>query len=131
MFQIFIIFSQVRDNDFESALETFGIDALLFRSMQLCPESMSPVFKDFRVSWRWLEIDRIRRKTPGLTMRTAQGLYLLCKLLNPPVDLPQEKGLADRLLNGPRCSPWTAVLALRELGAFTDASVSVADDHDW
>lgn len=117
------------DNDFESALETFGIDALIFRSIQLCPTVMQPILKDFRTSWRWLEIDRLRRST-GLTMRNASGVHILCRLLDPPVHLPPDKDTAERVIRGPKCSPWSAVLALRELGAFTESFSSEAPDGD-
>jgi hypothetical protein len=76
--------------------------------------------KDFRESWQWLELDRVRTHTPGLDMRSARVLYILCCLLDPPADLPQDKAGADDVLSGHLCSPWTSVLALREIGAFTD-----------
>lgn len=111
---------QILDKDFESALEVFGINALLYRSVHLAPVCMLSQLKDFRESWQWLELDRIRTHTPGLDMRSARVLYILCCLLDPPDELPNSKDGADALLMGPCCSPWTSVLALRSLGAFSD-----------
>jgi hypothetical protein len=81
---------------------------------------MRSQLRDFRESWQWLELDRVRTHTPGLDMRSARVLYILCVLLDPPADLPQDKPGVDGVLGGPCCSPWTAVLALRELSAFSD-----------
>ncbi len=88
--------------------------------MRLCNRVMLPLLKSFRRSWHLLEIDRVRKKTPGLTMRSASVLVGLCRLLDPPMELPQEKGAAEQVLRGARCSVWNSVLAMRELGAFTD-----------
>ena len=88
--------------------------------IQLSSDEMRPLLKDFRRSWQFLEIDRIRAKTPGLTMLSAHTLYTLCNLLDPPDELPREKAAAAQVLAGPVCSPWTAVIALRSLGAFRD-----------
>lgn len=107
-------------NDFEGALEMFGINALLGRAIQLCPEEMLGVLKDFRRSWQMLEVDRVRAKTPGLTMMSAHALYTLCNLLDPPEILPTDKQELTTVLGGDVCSAWTAVLALRHVGAFRD-----------
>ena len=79
------------------------------------------MLKDFRRSWQYLEIDRVRAKTPGLSMLSAHTIYTLCNLLDPPDELPSEKAAAEEVLAGAVCSPWTAVIALRSLGAFRDA----------
>lgn len=113
---------QIRENDFESALETYGVDALLFRVMRLCHQSIRYFLVSFRNSWRAHEIDRVRRKNQerGLTLRSAAILVGLCRLLDPPIVLPADKSVLDITLRGLKCCPWTSVLALRELGAFTD-----------
>ena len=112
--------AQIKENDFESALQTFGVQALLYRVMRVCNRIMLPLLTNFRRSWQLLEIDRVRRKNPGLTMGSASALVGFCRLLDPPEEFPNEKGVAEVLLRGPRCSVWNSVLALRELGAFTD-----------
>lgn len=81
---------------------------------------MVPVLRDFRSSWQGLEVDRIRTKDKGLTMASAKILYTLCCLLDPPELLPDDKAAAAALLRGQLCSPWTSVLGLDALGAFTD-----------
>lgn len=106
--------------DFETALSTVGVNALTSRVIQLCSVEMRPVLKDFRRSWQMLEIDRIRTKTPGLKMLSAHSLYTLCNLLDPPETLPDDPKAATDVLAGPLCSPWTAVISLSYLGAFTD-----------
>jgi hypothetical protein len=111
---------QIRPQDFESALETFGIRALLERVIRISHNEMQPMLKSFRRSWSLLEIDRVRIKSPGLTMRSASVLVALCHALYPPNEYPQDKLSMDALTHGPRCSVWASVLALRELGAFTD-----------
>jgi hypothetical protein len=90
--------------------------------MRLCHPSIRYLLVSFRNSWRTLQIDRVRRKNQeqGLTMRSAGILVSLCGLLSPPFELPREKMQLDVVLRGLRCSPWTSVLALRQLGAFTD-----------
>ncbi len=106
--------------DFESALRVFGASALLFRSIQLCPRELQLQLKDFREQRQWREIDNARRTTPGLDMRTAFGLYVLCSLLDPPDVLPVgDKAQSEAILfDSDYCSPWTAVLALSGIGAF-------------
>ena len=99
---------------------------MLYRVMRLCNHAMLPLLKSFRRQWQMQEIDRVRLKNPGLTMRSASVIVTLCRLLDPPVDLPQEKGLVDLLLRGRRCSVWASVLALSELGAFTDGDREAA-----
>ena len=81
---------------------------------------MRPLLKDFRESWQWLELDRIRTHTPALDMRSARILYILCCLLDPPDYIPKDKLEVEVILQGPCCSPWTSVLALQLVKAFTD-----------
>lgn len=111
--------TSVHEDDFDSSLSVFGIHAMLARVYRLCSEDLRPMLASFRRAWALLEIDRVRSKTPGLTMRSASVLVALCRLLDPPTDLPRDKAGANAVLYGPRCSAWTAVLALRELGGFT------------
>ncbi len=106
--------------DFESALGTVGVNVLTARLLQMCSVEMRPILKDFRRSWQMLEIDRIRTKTPGLKMLSAHTLYTLCNLLDPPELLPEDPKAASEVLAGPLCSPWSAVISLSYLGAFTD-----------
>lgn len=109
----------VREDNFESGLETVGMRAMLARVMRLCHPELLPMLKSFRRSWLQLETDRVRSKTPGLTMYSAGIVVRLCELLSPPVELPKDKEVLSAVLRGRRCSPWTSVLALREMGAFT------------
>lgn len=117
--------TQVREDDFESALEVVGIRAMLGRVMRVCHPELLPMLKSFKRSWLQLETDRVRRKTPGLTMYSAGVIVRLCELLSPPVELPRDKGELAAVLRGRRCSPWTSVLALREMGAFTNGDGGV------
>ena len=110
----------VKEDDFDSALSTFGIHAMLARVMRLCNVEMLPLLTSLRRAWTTLEIDRVRMNIDGLTMSSASVLLALCRLLSPPMDLPQDKAGANAVMRGPRCSVWNAVLAQRELGAFTN-----------
>lgn len=98
-----------------------GIDALLYRVMRLCDEEMRPVLKDFQTSLNMVEVDRVRRKNGWVSLRFANLVMAMCRLLSPPVSMPQHKADLDALLRAPRCSCWTSVLPLRSLGAFKDA----------
>lgn len=113
--------SQIRENDFDSAMETVGIDALLYRVMRLCDEEMRPVLRDFKTSVNLAEIDRVRRKKGWTSLRFANTVMALCRLLSPPDVMPFQKSDLDALVRASKCSCWTSVLALRELGAFKDA----------
>lgn len=117
---IFLMMRQGNEHDFEAALETFGVTALMSRSIQLSPEVMRPMLKDFCRNWQRLEIDRIRTKGDGLSMTSAYTLYTMCNLLDPPDEIPDDKAVAAGVLAGPVCSPWVAALSLAYLGAFTD-----------
>jgi len=114
----------VREDDFDSALSTYGVHAMLWRVMRLCNVELKPLLRSLSRAWTTLETDRVRIKNEGLTMRSASVILTLCRLLSPPVDLPQDKVAANAVMRGPRCSVWNAVLAQRELGAFTNK------DHD-
>ena len=109
----------VREDNFESALEVVGMRAMLARVMRICHAELLPMLKSFRRSWLQLEIDRVRSKNDGLTMYSAAVIVRLCELLEPPTELPKDRGVLAAVLRGRRCSPWTSVLALREMGAFT------------
>ena len=111
---------QIKENDFDTALELFGIDALLHRVSRLCVDEMKPVLRDFRVSWNMIEVDRMRRKNGWSSLRQAKLVMTLCRLLEPPTSIPEQKGGLEELMRAPQCSPWTSVLAMRDLGAFTD-----------
>ncbi len=117
---------QVVANDFDSALQVFGITALLSRIIQLstgsgCPKDFLDQLLSFRSSWQWIEIRRIRAKNPDLDMRSAYNLYVLCSLLSSPNELPTGKAGVEAVLSGPSCSPWAAVISREAMGAFTDA----------
>jgi hypothetical protein len=117
---------QVRSTDFQSALEAFGVTALLSRIIQLstgsgCPKDFLKLLLSFRSAWQWMEIKRIKTRHPDLDMRTAHHMYVLCSLLHPPQQgLPVGKVRIAEVLSGPFCSPWTAVIAREGLGAFSD-----------
>jgi hypothetical protein len=112
--------TEVREDDFSSGVSAFGIRAMLGRAMQLCHAELRPLLVSFRRAWEEIQIDRVRAKNDGLTMRSASVLVILCRLLNPPRDPPTDKAEFDAIIRGSRCSEWTSVLALRELGAFTN-----------
>ncbi len=116
---------QVLDNDFQSALNSFGAAALLFRTTQLCrdcPQEFRNHLEDFRRNWQWLELERIRRSGQNITMRSAYMHYVLCCMLFPPDTLPHDSGkpgsALEDLTQADLCSPWTSVLALESVGAF-------------
>lgn len=113
--------SRVHEDDFDSSLAVFGIHALLGRVHRLCSEELKAMLVSFRRAWSMLEIDRVRLKNPGLSMRSASVVVALCRLLDPPVELPHDKVAADAILYAAKCSAWNSVLALRELGAFTSS----------
>jgi hypothetical protein len=113
------------DNDFQSALNSFGAAALLSRSIQLCrdcPQEFRTQLQDFKQSWQWLELERIRRGGQNFTMRAAYTHYVLCCMLFPPDTLPYDSGkqrnALESLAQAELCSPWTAVLPLESVGAF-------------
>jgi hypothetical protein len=109
----------IKEDDFDSALTAVGVHAMLARVMRLCNVEMLPLLSSFRRAWATLEIDRVRLGNgDGLTMRSASVLVTLCRLLDPPMDLPQDKLAANAIMRGARCSVWNAVLAQHELGAF-------------
>ncbi len=110
-------------HDFESSLRSFGASALLFRIVQLCkdcPVEFRAQLNDFRQSWQWIEIDRIRQNTNNkLTLRSAHTVYLMCSLLDPPEIMPGDKGdIVETMWQSEFCSPWTSVLPLDNAGAF-------------
>lgn len=116
---------QVLDNDFETAINSFGAAALLFRTIQLCrdcPQTFRDQLDDFRRNWQWLELERIRRSGQNMTMRSAYMHYVLCCMLFPPDTMPFDSGKAgsrlESLTQAELCSPWTSVLALESVGAF-------------
>ncbi len=110
------------DSDFNSAINSFGASALLFRTIQLCrdcPQSFRGQLNDFRKNWQWIELERIRKGGKHLTLRAAYTIYIFCCLLDPPDELPFDKGgVIEGLAGGDLCSPWTAVLPLDAVGAF-------------
>lgn len=74
----------VRLDDFDSALQQFGINALFFRTMQLCggyPKYLRNQLADFRTTMQWQEIDNVRRGAGGMDKRAAHATYTLCTLL--------------------------------------------------
>lgn len=118
-------------NDFQSALRMFGINALLFRLIDLCagyPASFRSQLLDFRACWQWREIERVRIANPGLDAQAAYRLYYLCTLLDPPDHIPQEKGLADAIFDVQvYTSPWNSVLSLDNIGAFSERPGETVD----
>lgn len=120
--------AQATRNDFQSAVGKFGINALLFRLIDLC-EGYPPEFlgqlKDFRASWQWREIERVRLANPGLDVRAAFRLYYLCSLLFPP-DESLLKEFQDAVFETREyCSPWNSVMSLDAIGAFRYQAVDV------
>lgn len=112
--------------DFDSFAVNVGIDALLFRIVDLSRNFESSVRRrllSFRDAWRRAEIQNVARNT-GVVVASPSAAavpYALCKLLSPPSleDWADMTALeAQETLAGPRCSPWASVLALEQLGAF-------------
>ena len=98
--------------------------------MDLCkgyPREFLSQLKDFRSSWQWREVERVRVANPGCDARAAFRLYLLCSLLFPPNDdSPLLKELEDVMFeNREYCSPWTSVMSLSAIGAFRYQTVDL------
>lgn len=88
--------------------------------------------KDFRSSWQWREIERVRLAHPGFEAMGAFRLYLLCTLLFPPDDADDPtmtlKEITDHVFiaeNREYCSPWAAVMSLKAIGAFRYQAIDV------
>lgn len=114
------------DPDFDSFAAQVGIDAMMFRVLDLSRDFDGSIRKkllSFRAAWRRAEIQNIARLSgrPGAATDAAGVVYRLCKLRDPPsledwaAMSPVEARLA---LQGRQCSPWAAVLALSRIGAF-------------
>ena len=72
-----------REDDFDSALGQFGVNALLFRTLQLCagyPNELRSQLRDFRTSLQWREIDSVRERAGKIERRAAHTIYVLCTL---------------------------------------------------
>ena len=122
--------AQATRNDFQSAVGKFGINALLFRLIDLCqgyPAAFLSQLKDFRSSWLWREIERVRLAHPGYEIKSAFRLYYLCSLLNPPNDDGTFlKEVEDQVFAiREYCSPWTSVMSLEAIGAFRYQAIDV------
>jgi hypothetical protein len=113
---------QVLEDDFQSALDCFGADALLFRTIDLCkdcPIAFRRQLEDFRRNWQWLEMQNIRRSNKEFTMRSAYTHYMLCRMLVSPDSLTSDVSKSlESLRRGDLCSPWTSVIPLDSMGAF-------------
>ena len=120
---------QATRNDFQSAVGKFGINALLFRLIDLCegyPVAFLRQLKDFRASWQWREIERVRLGHPGLETKAAFRLYFMCSLLFAPDDAdPFKDDDAAFMAQDEFCSPWNAVMSLNAIGAFRYQAIDV------
>ena len=117
---------RVAHNDFDSAMEQFGINALSFRFIQLCKDYPGPIkrmLKDFRNSWQQREVYNIKKMWPVIDIKTAYTLYSLAMLLDPPMQLPDSGRTRQLILNGPKCSPWTSVIPLKHQKAFSHTDI--------
>lgn len=112
--------------DFDSFASQVGIDAMMGRVIALSrdfDDSIRRQLRSFRSAWRRAEVQNIARaagKGEG-ALAAAGAVYRLCKLLEPPkLDEWAEMTAVDArvTLLGAQCSPWAAVLALNQLGAF-------------
>ena len=112
--------------DFDSFAAQVGIDAMMFRVIDLSRDFDNEVRKkliSFRSAWRRAEVQNIARLSGsrGTSLGAAAVVYRLCKLLNQPRldEWAAMSAVEARLtLLGQQCSPWAAVLALHETGAF-------------
>jgi len=123
---------QATRNDFQSAVGKFGISALLFRLIDLCegyPADFLRQLKDFRASWQWREIERVRLGHPGLEAKAAYRLYFMCSLLFPPADNadPFKDDDTTFMVQDEFCSPWNAVMSLQAIGAFRYQAIDVPE----
>ncbi len=109
-------------NDFQSGLNQFGVNALLFRITQLCltyPSEFKSLLIDFRLNMQRLEVERIRTSNRGLQGRAAYNLYYMCTIQNPPMELPASEEEQDEVFAMQDfCSHWASVVALDRNGAF-------------
>jgi hypothetical protein len=119
---------QATRNDFQSAVGKFGINALLFRLIDLCegyPDEFLRQLKDFRASWQWREIERVRLAHPGIQIKAAFRLYYLCSLLFPPEEDGDPFKDEAVFAQDQFCSPWNAVMSLDAIGAFRYQAIDV------
>lgn len=116
-------------NDFQSALDRFGINAMLCRLMDLCkgyPPAFMRQLEDFRTSWQWREIERIRLGHPGYTAKAAYRLYFLCNMLDAPYgDDGGDLDIVEIADKTSFCSPWASVMPLDAVGAFRYQAIDV------
>jgi hypothetical protein len=123
------LFLQVTRNDFQSALDRFGINAMLCRLMDLCegyPAAFMRQLEDFRTSWQWREIERIRLGHPGYTAKAAYRLYFLCNMLDAPYDDDGgDLDIFEIVDKTSFCSPWVSVMPLDAVGAFRYQAIDV------
>lgn len=116
--------------DFDSFAMNVGIDVMLSRVIALSRDFDKDIkgkLSSFLEAWRRAEIQNVARASgrgEG-ALEAAKVLYTLCKLLHPPT-LEEWTRMtrmeARETLMGPKCSPWAAVLALDEIGAFDSTS---------
>lgn len=69
---------------FDSVLKTFGVNAMMARTMTLCrnyPDKIVRMFRDFITTEQWDEIDNVMKKNPGMSKRNAFISYTMCTLL--------------------------------------------------
>ena len=116
--------------DFDSFAQQVGIDTMMARVIALSrdfDDSIRRQLLAFRAAWRRAEVQNVARaagKGEG-ALGAAGAMYRLCKLLQPPsLDEWERMTMVDARLAllGPQCSPWAAVLALNQLGAFDAGS---------
>ena len=109
--------------NFDDALRNVGVVALTAHVLELCdgyPDDVREQLRDFRHHWRLREVGNIAFNNPGVDPRTAGIWHDLAHTLDPPREIPEDKGRLRSLLRGPKSSPWVAVAALRHMRAFRE-----------
>jgi len=108
---------------FDSYASCLGVDALLSRLLDTCrdfDEETRALLASFRTSWRNAEIAAVSRaQYGGREASRARVDYLLCRVLDPPEGYPASREELAKILRGPKCSAWAAVLPLHQMGAFS------------
>jgi hypothetical protein len=103
--------------DFESAVRTFGISALLFRCMQLCdgyPQQILDLMLDFHDTLKSKEIVTMKKRMNLPTIEDAMRVYA-----SAATDGISEKELRNKKKSvASKSSPWASVVFLNKNGAF-------------
>ena len=110
--------------NFDSYLARFGIDAMFHRVLELSrdiPDDLMRLMLAFVAAMRKKEVDNVVENGWVPLSIPAIYAYRMAKLLDPPSQSFGALTTREELVTickGKQCSPWTAVMTLRKMGAF-------------